>query len=157
MKNLLLLSVIASMSLFNFAHAATSGNLQLQGTIPKVLSLDVKANSAATKLDLTQTINDLPVANVHEMSNSESGYRIYLSSKNSGKLLHKAGDAVKYKIKYGGKNSSLSSSRKEVANVKFSDTKEKVKDVRISYSGKKAETMISGTYSDTLTFTIEAK
>ncbi len=154
MKNFLTLSVLAT--LFSTqAMAATSGTLLLQGVVAKKVSIVVTPESVASALNLEASQTDLKVASVNERSNSKTGYKVTITSANLGKLKRTDGPEVfNYTMKYGGAAVGLSSSAGSVFNNASTSVVNVNKDLAISYTGALNETMIEGTYSDTITLNI---
>ena len=147
-------------SLISTINAATTGQLQLQGVVPALLSISVTPQPVATLLSLTTTQTDLLVATVNEQSNSNTGYKITVSSLNDGNLERSGGsETLTYTMKYGATLLNLSGSSvtpvtgktQAVSGVYDVDT-----DVTISYTGQPALSMVNGTYQDTITFEISA-
>jgi hypothetical protein len=148
---------LAFLATFNFATAATTGTLTLTGSVPQVLAIAVNADAASSALDLTTTKSDLQVATVDESSNSASGYKILLSSENSGQLVRDGGsEYVAYTAKYDGSAVTLSSTAQNAKVVSSGGVHSDSSTVSISYTGQAATSMIAGSYSDTLTLTIQA-
>lgn len=153
MKHLLILATLAFSSI---TFAATSGTLLLQGVVAKKLSITVSPETASAALDLTTSQTNLKVASVNEKSNSKSGYSVTISSTNHGNLKRADGPEVfAYTMKYGGSAVNLSA-----AGTSFNHTESSSvnidKDLAISYTGATAESMVEGTYTDTLTLNISA-
>lgn len=151
------LALVAVLGLSTGAQAATTGTLNLSGTILSLVSIVVTANSAASSLDLTSNQTDLLVGTVSESSNALLGYRIKAKSTNGSKLKHStAADVVNYTIKYGASASTTLTTVDQV--VKTQSTggayNNVVSNVTLSYTGSVALT--AGSYSDGITFTIEA-
>ena len=155
MKNLFLTSSLLFLSVSSFAD--TSGTLLLQGSVSKQMSMAVTAASAASALDLTTTKSDLSVASVNEKSNSKTGYDITITSLNLSKLKRADGpDVFAYTMKYNGSGVALGTSAgTTIANTTASAVNLN-KAVTISYTGVAAESMVEGTYADTVTFSIAA-
>jgi hypothetical protein len=151
MKNFILFSTLV---LSTTTMAATSGVLLLQGQVAKKLSIDVTAASAASALNLEVTQSDLAVASVNEKSNSNTGYKVTITSANAGKLLRAGGSEVfAYTMKYGGSAVALSGSGTTISTASAASVNVN-KSLAISYTGVPAESMVEGTYSDTLTLNI---
>lgn len=153
MKNFLAITVLLSLSATSMA--ATTGTLLLQGVVAKKISIDVSAEAAASALDLATSQSDLKVATVNEKSNSKTGYKVTITSANLGKLKRTDGAEVfSYSLKYGGSSVGLSTS----AGTLFTNSSVAAvnvdKDLAITYSGIAAESMVEGTYADTLTLNI---
>lgn len=151
MKNLwLALSVV---TLSSSAFAGTSATLLLKGSVPAVLNIQVTPEPAATALDLTSTQSNTKVAVVQEKSNSSSGYNVTISSQNLGVLKNNAHSFV-YSLAYDGTVLNLASP--VVQTHSDSSAVAVNKNVTISYTGKPAEQLVAGNYTDTVTFTIAA-
>ena len=155
MKNLFLASSLLLLSVASFAD--TSGTLLLQGSVSKQMSIAVSAASAATALDLTTSKTDLSVATVNEKSNSKTGYNVTITSLNLSNLKRADGpDVFAYTMKYNGSAVALGT----VAGTTIANTSASAvnlsKAVTISYTGISADSMVEGTYADTVTFSIAA-
>ena len=140
--------------------ADTTGTLYLQGQVEPVLSVEVIEKDNAANLDLHTTQTDLHVANVVEKSNSYAGYQIFVRSENGGNLIHEGGasvDKVTYTVGYGDLNQQIPANDTLAAETNSTQIDNKSRKVLVSYTGRAAEEMVSGTYSDTLTFTIQSK
>jgi len=140
--------------------AATTGVLQLQGVVPAVLSISVSAQPVATNLDLATNQTNLLVGSVTESSNSNTGYKISVSSLNDGNLKRSGGaQTFGYTFKYDGNSINLagSSTTPAVAKTQLVAGSYSVSsNVTVSYIGVAASSMVAGTYQDTLTFEIAA-
>ena len=140
--------------------AATSGTLTLQGTIDQVLSLSVVPTDSTPNdgtysgLDLS-TNTDTEVANVREVSNAQNGYRVLVS--HEGKLRNQSNNNAIFNYKLVYENTEVNAgSNIEVANV-GAGVYDVNKKIRVRYTGVAAGTLASGTYAETVTFTIQAK
>lgn len=151
LKNLFMV-VLFSLSLT--VMGATSGTLVLTGIIAKKVEITVTPKPAASALDLETTQSNLSVATLTGKSNVNAGYRITVSSANLGKLVHSSSptDFVNYTLKIDSAPVSLTAS----SFVNYTGKGTFSKDVNISYTGVDPFDLESGTYSDTLTFTISA-
>lgn len=133
------------------ASAATSATLLLKGQVPPILNIAVTPESFATALDLTSTQSNTKVAVVQEKSNSNTGYKVTISSLNLGVLKNGSNNFV-YTLAYDGTPLNLASpvvrTHAGAAAVTVN------KNVNISYTGRPAEQLIAGDYTDTITFTI---
>lgn len=99
MRLLPLIGLLTSSTLF----AASSGTLTLSGTVAAVNSVTVVPNSSNNlSIDIVNGQTAFNVASVTEWSNSLLGYKIQLSSLNSGEL--KSGSVVgtTYTLSYDG-------------------------------------------------------
>jgi hypothetical protein len=138
------------------AIASTSGTLLLKGTVPRSISILVTAESIAANLPLNTTQSNTKVAVVNEKSNSNTGYKVSVSSANQGKLVHQSvsSSTVNYTLRYNASSVNLASGQTftyatgGLANVN--------RNVDISYTGVPHESLVEGQYSDTVTFTIAA-
>lgn len=150
-------AIVASLlALSTSSFAATSGTLLLRGSVQRVLSISVTADSIAQTLDLSTNKTDLKVATVNEKSNSKSGYKVSISSANLGKLKRTDGAEVfSYTMKYGTQAVNLGSAQDLVISS-TAGTANVNKDVSVSYTGIAQDLMVEGTYEDTVTFTIAA-
>lgn len=152
-----LLAISAVLLAIPAAHSATSGTLTLSGTIGSIISIVVTPNAAASSLDLTSSQTDLLVGTVSESSNAINGYRILAKSTNASKIKHStASDFVGYTMKYGGGSAvTLTTSDQAVKNQTVGGNYNGVSsNVTVSYTG--SSSLTAGSYSDLITFTIEA-
>lgn len=154
MKKLLIATSLLTLTTTSFA--ATSGTLLLQGIVAKKVSIVVTPQAVASALVLETSQTDLKVATAVEQSNSSTGYKVTVSSANLGKLKRTDGSEVfSYTLKYGGASVGLSTAAGSVVTNSSSASVVNVsKDLAISYTGVAAETMVEGTYADTLTVNI---
>lgn len=136
-------------------YSATVDTLLLQSTVPKKVSITVTAVSVASALDLSITQADLKVATVNEASNSKTGYKVTITSANLGKFKRTDGSEVfSYSLKYGGAAVGLSTASGSVFSSSSVTVVNVNKDLNVSYTGVTPESMIEGTYQDTLTLNI---
>ncbi|PIK15600.1 fimbrial protein [Halobacteriovorax sp. JY17] len=154
-----LIATAAMVIMANPIFAATQGTLLLQGQVDQVLSLTVTAESGVnTNLDLVNGEEDLKVAVVTEETNSNTGYKILVRSANGGLLKNGALDSVAYTVKYDGEATarSLTTSDVAVKNVSTGGVYDHESDFEVSLTGSgSAAALTQGTYSDTVTFTIQ--
>jgi hypothetical protein len=125
------------------AFSATTGTLLITGVIPQKISIEI---TPVNQVDLEYG-TDSTVASVLEKSNSPTGYTIKANSLTGGKL----GD-VSYLFSYDGGSFITLTSLKTVKTVS-SQTH------AISHNSNvvvKALGEMSGTYSDTITISIES-
>jgi len=154
MKYILAMTAILSLT-STVSFGAKTGTLLLQGVVAKKVSIDVNPQAIASALDLEVSQTDLKVATVNEKSNSNTGYKVTITSANLGKLKRSGGAEVfSYSLKYGGSNVSLSSASGTVISSASASVANVNKDLNISYTGVPAETMVEGSYSDTVTLNI---
>lgn len=111
----------------------------------------------ASSLNLSQTQTDLLVGTVREKSNSNTGYKVKISSLHTGKLVRGGGtESVNYSLKYDGNAVDLSTAAGQTFNNAGAQVVNEVRDVSISYTGTNEDSLVEGTYSDTVTFDISA-
>ncbi len=149
---------VSLLTLAGSSFAAPSPTtLLLQGSVSPKVSLTVTSQPVAQTLDLATTQTDLNVASVNEQSNTKSGYKVTITSANLGKLTLAGGAEVfAYTLKYGNTALNLSSAAGQVVTNSTSGVVNQSRSVTVSYTGKPAESMVEGTYSDTITFGIAA-
>lgn len=156
MKKLLAVTALIALTSTS-TFAATTGTLLLQGIVAQKVSVAVTAQSVASALDLSTTQTDLKVGSVNVQSNSKTGYKLTISSANLGKLKRTDGaEVMGYTLKYGGAAVGLSTS----AGTTFTNSAGSIvnvnNDINVSYTGVAAESMVEGTYQDTVTLSIAA-
>lgn len=163
----LMISLLA-LGTMGTAFSATTATLTLQGIIADVLNISIaeSATNDPQSLDLTTTQANLNIATVTEESNSGTGYKILVRSTGDANLLHSsvaspagaaANNSVGYSLRYD--NVAVAGLTTTDVTIKTVSTGAIVTDTSaldISYTGVTAASMLSGTYSDTLTFTIQA-
>jgi hypothetical protein len=156
MKKLLL--TMASLTLVSTTSmAATTGTLLLQGIVPQKMSIVVTADTVASALDLSTSQTNLVVASVNEKSNSKTGYKVTITSANLSALKRTDGPEVfSYTMKYNGAAVALTSIAGTTLTNSTAASVNVNKSVSISYTGVDNESMVEGTYSDTVTFSIAA-
>lgn len=158
MKVVTLILALATITT-NYAHAASAtGNLGLSGSIGDSVALTVTPTANATNLTLTSNAADVNVASVNEVSNAQNGYQILAKSSNAGKLTHSTDSTnfIGYTIKYnGGAAVTLTASDQQVKSVSGGNYNVNSA-VTISYTGVSSSTHKSGTYTDTITFTLQS-
>jgi hypothetical protein len=143
------------------AAATASGNLTLSGSIPDTVSIAVTPSGNYNNLSLATTAVDSVVASVAESSNASAGYTILAKSANASKLVHSTDNSqsIGYTLKYGS-SSALTLTAVDQA-VKTQSTggiyTAVASAVSISYTGAAAASKRAGTYTDTITFTIQSQ
>ena len=139
------------------ALAATSGTITLSGVVPAVTAIVITQYAASTTLDFSAGAVNLPVAGITETNNTTSGYTVLISSDNSGLLKNGTLGSVAYTARYATTSFSLSSTPVMVTNVVTqSSIVSANKQVDISFTGQALGNLMQGSYSDTLTLTIQA-
>lgn len=135
--------------------AATTGTLLLKGSVAPKLSIEVTPEAIASTLPLDISQTNTIVASVREKSNSNTGYKVTISSSNLGNLKRSSGtELFPYTLKYN--NVALNLASPVVNSHPSASSVNVTKDVAISYTGVPAEDMVAGDYTDTVTFTIAA-
>lgn len=153
-------ALIASVGLAAEVTSSKSGTLTISAFVEEVISIRIAAKMSKSKLDLSITQTDLPVATVVETSNSSTGYIVKARSENNSNIKNINGNgAVPYTLKYGGGDSVLLSQsdkilREENLGGIYSSQE---KEVTISFKGSPLSSLASGLYNDVITFTIESK
>ena len=159
MKKFLIATTLLTLTTTS-SFAALSGTLLLKGTVGRVLSISVAADTAVSSfLDLSTTKSNLKVATVTEQSNAAAGYNVKITSANEGKLKRTGGlETFSYQMTYNSAAVSLvGATTGTTFNTPASSAGVNVsKDVKISYTGIPAVSMIEGEYTDIVTFTIAA-
>ena len=157
MKNLFFtLSAVITLSTFG---ASDSDDLILSGTVPEVTSITVTGNASATTLDIINGETGTLVASSSEESNSLGGYKITMHSTNNGFLQNTSNATVKtaYQINYGSAGYlTPGTSGSPVDVVTVAGTGSKITNSRnINVNVTALASAGVGTYSDTVTFTIQ--
>ena len=141
------------------AHAASTGDLDLTGTVAAVCDLTVSpVIGVADNLPLGAAQTDLNVGSINETCNDPNGYSLSAVSANLSILQPLAGgpDNVPYTVSYGGAPMNLSGAPITVTNAVAPTGAGGVDNaVAISYSDPGF--IEADSYSDTITFTITAK
>lgn len=145
MKLLLIILLMFS----NQAFTATQAVLILSGFVPTNVSLSIVG--ATPTLDLSTTAVDSSVGTLHAEGNS--GYQILLSSANSGSLVNGSGN-VAYSLKVDGSSIGLTLASQVIISQSAGLNNDDYS-MEVSYTGQNLSTLPSGTYTDTLTFTIQ--
>lgn len=154
MKKVLAITTLLTLASTS-SMAATTGTLLLKGVVAKKIAIVVTSEAVASALDLevSQTAG-LLVGTVNEQSNSKTGYKVSITSANSGKLKRTDGPEVfSYDLTYGGAVVGLASGGSVFSNPAVAAVNVN-KDLMITYTGVPAESMIQGAYTDTLTLNI---
>jgi len=146
--------------------------LTLTGYVPQKVSIEVAETGDYNNLDLTADITDSVVATVTETSNVAAGYTVTIEPQNAlvdgsavlvggqGDENNHTDDAFAYSLKYDGTPIDFSGgSQVTISDVADRTDKDGVdKDLAISYSySGQTVNLYDGIYTDTLTFTINAK
>lgn len=140
------------------------GELVIEGVVEvfTAITVDDKAAANLGTLAYNAGVTKVSVATVTELCNKEDGYDVTIQSLNraggAANLKNASDDLIPYSIYYNGNEVAVDmtgAAAVNITNVSLPTDSEGVdKDVQIEIaSGYK----ISGSYSDTLTFTITAK
>lgn len=149
-----LAALILTLTSFSL-KAATTATLLVKGVVPQILSIAVSAETIATSLPLSTSQTNTKIATIQEKSNSQTGYKVTISSANQGKLVRTGGSQqFSYSMSYN--NSTLNLNSSVVLTNSGSSAVTVNKDLKISYTGVASHLMVAGDYVDTLTFTIAA-
>lgn len=149
--------IILTILLSSIAQAATTGSITLQGVVPSVVSVAVTGQGTYNALNLAATQTNLLVANVQEQSNDTLGYKVTVASANAGQLKNGTLGQVTYTAQYNSVTFTLSTTAVQVTNqAAQAVVVNAVKPLTVSYTGVTAVSTMSGTYTDTLTFTVIA-
>ena len=138
------------------SFGATTATLVIKGTIPSILSIDVAAEPIATSLPLTTAQTNTKIATVTERCNSASGYSVSIVSTNLGKLVRNPTNFVNYTLTYNNQSVNLTSANGTTFTNVFTNAAPINKDLNISYSAANENNIVSGDYTDNITFTITA-
>ncbi len=167
MKNMILIAAVVAMA--NVASATPCGGgvqfscsdsaeLALSGQVAAVCNIEVVPELAAAQLNIVSGESSTKVATVTEQSNSPAGYIVSVSSVNNGKLVHTTlpANSFGYQVSYdGGSNLTPVTTPTQVkASGALPGFTTDNSDVKISFPAQASA--VFGTYSDTLTFTIQA-
>ncbi len=156
MKKSIFLSIaVAALAITSASWAASTGSITISGVVPQHTDIIVTPVAGYNALDLATTATDLSVANVTEKNNTALGYKVTLSSANAGALKNGTAGSIAYTAKYNSTSVTLSATPTNITTSPAASSVVNVtKAFKISYTGVDTTTMMQGTYSDTLTFTI---
>lgn len=136
-------------------QAASTGTLVLTGVVGAKYDLVVTPNSSASTLNISDGESAKLVATVNEKTNNHTGYKIKMSSANGGLLKNGTIDSVAYTLSYNNATAVTPSTTAATVKTSTSAALGGVNsDVKVTFTGH--TTALAGTYSDTLTFSIEA-
>lgn len=149
--------VVSALLVTSSAYAALTGSLTISGAVAAATAIVVNQTTGYNSLDLSTTAVDQEVATVREINNTTNGYTVTLSSANAGLLKNGTLGSVTYTAKYNDTSVSLTVAPVTITTGAASNSVVNVlKPFEISFTGVAASTLMVGTYSDTLTFTIAA-
>lgn len=133
------------------AFSATTGVLNLKGTIAQILEVSIVPETLATTLPLTTSQSNVKIATITERSNSHTGYKVSVSSQNLGKLKRSSGtDFLIYTITYN--NNAVNLITGQTFTYSFTNAAPIDREVKITYTG--TDSLTAGDYTDSITFTI---
>ncbi len=145
------------------AQTQDSASLTLTGSVAGRVSITVNGVGDFSSLNLMEDLNDEIIAEVTEQSNVSSGYTVTISSANfadgSPRFAGGAGsDTLAYSLSYDGEPIDFSSNAPVITDEsdRLASVSGVTKNLAISYLGT-AVNIVEGSYSDTLTFEIQAK
>lgn len=133
------------------AYSATVASLQLKGTVPVKLSVSIVPETIALTLPLDVSQTGTLISTVTEKSNNSAGYKITITSENLGNLKNGT-ELFPYSLTYGGENVTLELPTEFTRTNRGTTESE----VRITYTGTEHDDLVSGDYTDSVTFTIQA-
>jgi hypothetical protein len=144
-----------------------SATVSLSGRMAQLVDIYSVKESGIQTLDLTADLTDFKIATIYETSNADLGYTVTVTSTNlandsvghtTAYFKHETGSStISYDLAYGGTAVAVwTAGSAEVTNSNAQTASSgDSRDVTISYTGN--ATLASGSYWDTLTFTIAAK
>ncbi len=158
MKSLAFIAaLITSFTIGTTAMAATTGTLNISGTVGDLNDIQVSALAAATSLNIVAGETGKSVASVQETSNHLTGYTISMSSANNGYLVNESLSSAKttYKVKYDGASTAVALTN-TAASVKSSGalSAKTVHNSDLTVVVDALPTAVTGVYSDTITVAI---
>lgn len=136
---------------------SAEANLTLSGTVQRMCSIEIEADTKASELDIKNGENNTLVATANIEANGD--YEVTVLSANGGELkngLVAEAAGVPYQISFGG--GAMVAPTTEAQQVKDSGPVVGVQsvqeEIRVTFAG--AGSAAPGTYSDDLTFRIQA-
>src|SRR5882757_7224709 len=137
------------------ALCASSGTLILQGVVSTSYDLVVTPQTAATTLNILGGESNKLVAVVTETTNNPTGFKIKLSSANAGQLKNNTVDSLTYQLSYNGGTATQPSLIPALVKTSVTAAPGGVtSNVNITFPAKPLA--LAGTYTDTVTVSIEA-
>lgn len=148
-----LLFLILLMLIGGMSDAASTASLVLKGTVTADYQITSVPTPSADTLDIVNGETNKLVADITEYTNNPSGYKVTASSSNGGLLKNGTIDQTAYTLSYaGGSPVTLSSSPSTVKTAVSAGTQ--LSEVKVSVTARPGALM--GTYTDTVTLSIEA-
>jgi hypothetical protein len=153
------LVMMSTLAVSTSVLAASSGTLNLQGTVAEIMDIVVTPfNTANTSLNITGGENNTKVGTAVEKSNRLGGYKIKISSPTGGELRN-TGDVTKkttYKIGYDGAAAVTPTVSGTYVKTVSALTGLTTYTSDINATVTAIPNAAAGTYQDTLTVAIEA-
>ncbi|MGK5089080.1 hypothetical protein WDW86_16100 [Bdellovibrionota bacterium FG-2] len=137
------------------AQAATTSSIALLGSVSAETAIVVTPVVGYDSLDLLTTRTKLNVATVREINNTTLGHTVKVASTNAGLLKNGNLGSVSYTAQYNNSEFTLSTTPPIVTtSAPVNSIVNIAKSLTVSYTGSTPESLMQGSYSDTLTFTI---
>ena len=158
----LFLAVVLACAWLPAAHgtfAASSGDLDLSGTVATQCDVTVTATATAANLDLSTAGVSVNVGSVNETCNDPDGYTVTAQSANSSVLspIGTSTDSVPYTFDYDATTFDLSGGGAVTVTDVNAATGAAGVDRTVTIDFAAPGFIAADTYTDTLTFTIAAK
>lgn len=141
------------------SYASSSAGLDLKATVPAIYDLQMTALNASTSLDILKGNKGTLVARTVETCNARDGYDVLASSQNNGELRNGDSTVVKtnYSMRYSSGTYKTLSTVPQVVYSISSLSKKTKKTQNINLNVTALPNAAAGTYSDLITFTIQAR
>ena len=146
--SLVILMVLASG--VAFGQTTDSASLFLSGVVGEFVSITINPTTAAQSLPLNQEAST-PILVAEVVYTSNTDYNITVSSANGFELVSTAGGEHPYTMQFNG--TAIAQSGDSVTSGTFANNVSR--DVTVTYAAADPN-LATGTYTDTVTFTIEA-
>lgn len=153
MKKVLIVLVVLSVmgGGVAFGQVSDTAQLVLTGTVGDFVSIDITALAAASNLNLNTAQTNLDVATATEVSNVI--YNVSASTVNNFQFTNGASEFHPYSLTYGGQ--AVPTNGDPIFGANQGATAGQSRTVAVTYSA--ASGITGGTYTDTITFTIESQ
>lgn len=141
------------------SHASSSAQLNLKASIATLYDIQMTALSASSNLDILKGNKGTLVARTVETCNARDGYDVLASSQNNGELRNGDSTVVKtnYSMRYSSGTYKTLSTVPQVVYSISSLSKKTKKTQNINLNVTALPNAAAGTYSDLITFTIQAR
>lgn len=142
------------------ALAANTGTLLLEGQVQDTTSIEITPDAASHRsLNILGGETARLVGTSKEISNNLAGYTVSAKSASGGKLVHTTNSSIStnYKLSYNNAASiSLGTTDTVVKDVtSLTSLTESISNIKVDVTA--LPTAVTGTYQDTVTFTIQAR